>query len=112
MFSALTFETPSIATSLVALRPPLIEGDEPPLFEVGITPGASVASANGLRPFSGRSTMRLFSMVRLSVDRVVSIAAAGAGHRDGLGRPADLQRHFDLANPLRRRASPDRGPPS
>ena len=36
------------------------------------TPGANVASAKGLRPFSGRSTMRLFSMVWLRVELVVS----------------------------------------
>ena len=65
-----------MATSLVALRPPLIDGDEPPLFEVGVTPGARVASENGLRPFSGRSTIRLFSMVWLIVELVTSTAAA------------------------------------
>ena len=76
MFSALTLDTPSMATSEVALRPPLIDGDDPPLFDVGATPGASVASENGLRPFSGRSTIRLFSMVWLIVELVTSTAAA------------------------------------
>ena len=72
MFSALTFDTPSIVTSLVALRPPLMNGEDP---GAGATPGASVASENGLRPFNGRSTSRLFSIVWLTVELVVSIVA-------------------------------------
>ena len=73
LFSALTFEMPSIVTSLVALRPPLMKGDEP---GAGMTPGLSVASENGLRPLIGRSTTRLFSIVWLTVELTDSIAAA------------------------------------
>ena len=40
MFSAFTLDTPSMVTSLVALRPPLMNGDDPELFEEGITPGS------------------------------------------------------------------------
>ena len=89
-----------MATSLVALRPPLIDGEEPPLFDVGITPGASVASENGLRPFSGRSTMRLFSMVWLRVELVVSRVPAAPLDGDGLGRPADFEDDWHRANRL------------
>ena len=41
LFSALTFEMPSIVTSLVAFRPPLMKGDEP---GAGMTPGLRVAA--------------------------------------------------------------------
>jgi hypothetical protein len=75
LFSALTFEMPSMVTSLVALRPPLMNGDEP---GAGITPGLSAARENGLRPLSGRSTMRLFSIVWLMVELTVSIGATVA----------------------------------
>jgi hypothetical protein len=51
-----------------------------------------------LRPFSGKSTMRLFSMVRLSVDQVVR-SRGGSGDSHGFCRAADLQCHLDFAYP-------------
>ena len=52
-------EAPSIVISLEAFRPPLIQGVEP---LPGITPGTRVARLNGLRPFSGRSSIALLVM--------------------------------------------------
>ena len=59
LFSGRMIEVPSTVMSLEAFLPPLIQGVDP---LAGITPGTSVASPNGLRPFSGRSSMRLLSM--------------------------------------------------
>src|ERR1700694_602090 len=56
LFSGTITDVPSIVISLDALRPPLIQGVVPP---PGITPGASVASPNGLRLEDGRSRMAL-----------------------------------------------------
>ena len=89
LFSALTFVMRTVNRHFargVAIT--LMNGDEP---GAGIAARLRVASENGLRPLSGRSTTRLFSMVWLTVELTVSmVAAPEAFYAHGLGRLSDL----------------------
>src|SRR5579884_1210978 len=81
LFSGRTMEVPSILISLLASRPPLMEGvgDMPaprPPGAMGITPGDRAARSKGLRPLSGKSAIRLFS---ITVARVELLVASGGG---------------------------------
>ena len=72
LFSGTITEVPSTVISLDAFRPPLIQGVVPP---PGMTPGARVASENGLRPEDGRSRIALLpTTVETLEDSVVSCA--------------------------------------
>ena len=51
----------------MAFRPPEIHGVDPP--PPGVTPGVSVASENGFRPFSGRSRICLL-VTTVDIDEV------------------------------------------
>ncbi len=60
-------DVPSMVISDDELRPPEIQGVEPP---PGTTPGTSVARLNGLRPLRGRSMMAALPMTVDTVEEV------------------------------------------
>ena len=86
MFAVLEFietGTPSIMMAFEESRPPFMvkrptdsnPSPTPPLPPAGrkpITPGVSAAKPNTLRPFKGKSIIRLFSTTPLKVAEVVS----------------------------------------